>query len=77
MARSVVLAVLALGLGGCADTTAVGPASADDRVVVDCRLPPQLRKLGRRAVYLVPGRLARTPARECTARGGEYTALER
>lgn len=48
--------------------------SADDLLVVDCLLPPKVRRLGRRATYLAARRPVRTTAVECRIRGGEYTA---
>lgn len=61
--------------------TAVSPAepeaqldSADDLLVVDCLLPPKIRKLGRRATYLAARKPIRATAVECRIRGGEYTA---
>ena len=60
---------------GAAQLAAV-PASADDLIIVDCRLPPRVRKLGKTVVYQVPGRLIRTPAQDCSVRGGEYTKFD-
>lgn len=51
-------------------------ASPDDFVVVDCRLPPKVRKLGTQMIYQEPGAVIRTIARDCSIRGGEYTLLD-
>ncbi len=56
--------------------TAAAVRSVDEFVVVDCRLPPKVRKLGKHVVYQVPGRIVRTPARDCGIRGGEYTLFD-
>ncbi|MGH9380035.1 MAG: caspase family protein [Thermoanaerobaculia bacterium] len=48
--------------------------SADDLLVVDCLLPPKVRRLGRRATYLAARKPIRATAVECRIRGGEYTA---
>jgi len=43
-------------------------ASPDDFVVVDCRLPPQVRKLGTQMIYQEPGAVIRTMARDYSIR---------
>lgn len=52
---------------------AQGIRSADDLVIVDCLLPPKIRRLGRRATYLAARQPLRATAVECRIRGGEYT----
>lgn len=47
--------------------------NADDLVIVDCLLPPKVRRLGRRSTYLAPRQPVRTTAVQCRIRGGEYT----
>ena len=47
--------------------------SADDLVIVNCLLPPKIRRLGRNKTYATPRRPVRTTAVECRVRGGEYT----
>ncbi len=47
--------------------------SADDLLIVDCLLPPQVRRLGRRASYLAARQPIKATAIECRIRGGEYT----
>ncbi|MGF1475150.1 MAG: caspase family protein [Geminicoccaceae bacterium] len=49
----------------------------DDFLVVNCLLPPQLRKLGTRTTFLAPRRAVRTAAIDCEIRGGEYVAYDR
>lgn len=51
-----------------------GVDSADDLLVVDCLLPPKVRRLGRRATYLAARKPIRATAVECRIRGGEHTA---
>src|SRR5207342_3600208 len=50
---------------------AATPAAGADAAVVTCRLPPQIRQLGRNATYLAAGRQIRTSAADCQQRGGE------
>ena len=40
--------------------------------LVDCKLPPQLRTLGRNATYLAAGRQMKLSAAECKQRGGSF-----
>lgn len=47
--------------------------TADDLMIVNCLLPPKVRRLGRNKTYLAPRRPIRTTAVECRVRGGEYT----
>lgn len=51
--------------------------SASDLQVVDCLLPGQVRKLGRRHTFLTQRRPVRTTALDCEIRGGEYVAYDR
>jgi len=51
-------------------------SNADDFVVVDCRLPGRVRKLGTSMIYQMPGNVIRTAAKDCEIRGGEYTLLD-
>lgn len=50
---------------------------ADDLLVVDCLLPGQVRKLGRKVTVLSPRRPVKTSAIDCEIRGGEYVAHDR
>lgn len=52
------------------------PTNADDLLVVDCRLPGRVQKLGTSMIYQMPGSIIRTPAHDCEIRGGEYTVLD-
>jgi uncharacterized caspase-like protein/polyhydroxyalkanoate synthesis regulator phasin len=56
--------------------TGATASGADDFVVVDCRLPGRVRKLGTSMVYQMPGNVIRTSAKDCEIRGGEYTLLD-
>lgn len=70
------LATLVLLTAPAAAQPAAAPPNADDLVVVDCRLPPKVRKLGTSMVYQAAGAVIRIPAKECELRGGEYTLLD-
>jgi len=48
------------------------PGGADDFIIVDCRLPGQIKQLGRRVVYLSHGQSVKTTAGDCADRGGEF-----
>ncbi|MBV8519404.1 MAG: SEL1-like repeat protein [Acidobacteria bacterium] len=50
--------------------------NADDLVLVDCRLPPKMKRIGGRT-YPVAARPIRTTALDCRIRGGEYTVYDR
>lgn len=50
--------------------------SADDLVLVDCRLPAKQRRIGNRT-FPVAARPVRTTALDCRIRGGEYTVYDR
>jgi hypothetical protein len=47
------------------------PTSSGDEMV-ECRLPPQLRTLGRNATYLAAGRQMKLSVSECKQRGGTF-----
>ena len=49
----------------------------DDFIIVDCLLPGQIRKLGKKAVFQTARRPIRTSAKNCEIRGGEYVAFDR
>ena len=51
-------------------------SSVDDLMIVDCLVPGQLRKIGRKMVYLTPRRPLKTTAIDCEIRGGEYVAAD-
>lgn len=87
---SMLFASFLLALSGCTSATLPGqepgplPDSAassargvEELLVVDCLLPGQVRKLGRRLTYLTPRRPIRTSAQDCEIRGGEYVAYDR
>jgi len=50
---------------------------ADGLMIVDCLLPPQLRKIGQQATYLTARRPIKTTGTDCEIRGGEYVAFDR
>src|SRR5947208_12869327 len=57
-------------------TSAQTAPSADDLMLVDCRLPPKQRRIGNRT-YPMASRPIRTTAVDCRIRGGEYTVYDR
>ena len=73
-------AILVLAtLGTTAWGTADAPAATrgDEFFVVDCLLPPQVRKLGKSMTFLGPKRVIKTTGSDCEIRGGEYIAADR
>jgi hypothetical protein len=71
-------AVLASAAAAAAPPSAALDAiRADQFLVVDCLLPGQVRSLGTRTTYVSARRPARTTARDCQIRGGEYVAYDR
>jgi len=57
-------------------TRDASPPTADDLVLVDCRLAPKIKRIGGRT-YTVAGKPVRTTAVDCRIRGGEYTVYDR
>jgi len=53
------------------------PAATDDLMIVDCLLPPQVRQLGTKMVFLTARQAIKTSASECGIRGGEFVAFDR
>lgn len=47
-------------------------SGAEDESLVECRLPPQIRTLGRNMTYLAAGRQVRISASDCGIRGGSH-----
>lgn len=54
----------------------VSAQSADDLLLVDCKLPAKQKRIGNRT-FPVAGRPIRTTAVDCRIRGGEYTVYDR
>lgn len=78
--RSLMVMGLSGVVAGCAGTAPprdLPPADVDKLLIVDCLLPPQVRKLGGQATYLTARRPVRTSAIDCEIRGGEYVAYDR
>src|SRR5215218_466523 len=69
------LALLLLALWR-ATLTAQEIQSAEDLVLVDCRLPAKQRRIGNRT-FPMASRPIRTAAVDCRIRGGEYTVYDR
>ena len=71
--RRTALAALATTLSALLGTapapTLASPGASEQ---VDCKLPPQIRSLGRNVTYLAAGRLVRISAAECGQRGGTW-----
>lgn len=55
----------------------VAPTDVNKLFVVDCLLPPQVRKVGQTINYLAPRRPVKTTAIDCEIRGGEYVEFDR
>jgi hypothetical protein len=53
------------------------PERPEDLMIVDCLLPGQVRRLGRRATFMTPRRPAKTTAFDCQVRGGEFVSFDR
>jgi hypothetical protein len=68
------LALLGAALPALLSAVLPGPAlaSPDPSELVDCKLPPQVRSLGRNLTYLAAGRVVRVSASECAQRGGTW-----
>lgn len=82
----VLVAMLLVILAGCASNGIQGPGEltslkgkipAEKLFVVDCLLPPQVRKLGSGTTFLERRRPIKTIALDCEIRGGEYVAYDR
>jgi len=74
--------VLALCLPSACNTTPESRidhpgVNAQDLLIVDCLLPPQVRQLGTHLTYLGQRRAIRTSGADCALRGGEYVAYNR
>ena len=76
---------IAVFLSGCATTGShslglmklKGKVPAEKLLVVDCLLPPSIRKVGSQMTYLAARRPIKTTALDCEIRGGEYVAYDR
>lgn len=87
LATLTLAATLIFALGSCVTTpttdessqlASLGPVRGlDDLVLVDCRLPGQIRQLGTRMTYLGPRRLIKTTQSDCGIRGGEFILFDR
>ncbi len=84
-----ILGVAAVMLSACQPNGAEGPdiidpqtASAgvtdpDDFLVVDCLLPPKIKRLGSRLTFLGSRQPVKTSGVDCGIRGGEYVSYDR
>jgi hypothetical protein len=67
------MAFLAMfALASATPASAQSPAPASSSTSVACRLPPQIRSLGRNVTYLAAGRELLLSAAECEQRGGSW-----
>ena len=55
-----------------APAAANSPPAVDTGESVECRLPPQIRSLGRNLTYLAAGRQVQVSVAECKQRGGTW-----
>jgi len=71
--------ILLLSLPVCTPEALSEPpsASGDEFLVVDCLLPGQIRKLGKRTTFLTARRPIKASAGDCEIRGGEYVSYDR
>jgi len=72
--------ILVVMLNACATTENLSlPATVntDDLMIVDCLLPPQVRQLGTKMVFLSSRQPIKTSASQCGIRGGEFVAFDR
>src|SRR3972149_8099255 len=71
--------ILFLSLPVCTPEALSAPpsASGDEFLVVDCLLPGQIRKLGKRTTFLTARRPIKTSAGDCEIKGGEYVSYDR
>lgn len=79
VAASVVagLVFLPLDQAVAADSAGAPGQTAERFLVVDCLLPGQVRKLGRRLTFIAPRRAVRTSGSDCEIRGGEFATYDR
>lgn len=71
------LGVLVFPMGASSALAAIPTGEATQLMVVDCLLPGQVRKLGRKLTYLSQRQATKTSAADCEIRGGEYVAYDR
>lgn len=83
MKRAILLLLVSCGAAGFSqpvDSGGLKPAApranVDDLLLVDCRLPPKMKRVGGRT-YPMAQPLRRTTAVDCRIRGGEYTVYDR
>jgi predicted nucleic acid-binding Zn-ribbon protein len=77
-AVAVTLAVIGVVSAGVASVgRPTGAPDANKLLIVDCLLPPVVRRLGGGMIYSPPRMPVRTSADDCEIRGGEYVAYDR
>jgi hypothetical protein len=70
--RAGLAASLLTAVAATAPAAANPPSPTGNPETVDCRLPPQIRSLGRNLTYLAAGRLVHVSVAECGQRGGTW-----
>jgi hypothetical protein len=66
------------GSGSGSSVAASSPGQGiDDYVLVDCKLPGQIRQLGTKMTYLAARRPVKTTKSDCAIRGGEFVLFDR
>ena len=60
-----------------AGASSASVTDADEFLVVDCLLPPKIKRLGSRLTFLGTRRPIKTSGVDCGIRGGEYVAYDR
>lgn len=71
-------AIFLVSCANVSETETVTALEDDDKLlIVDCLLPPQVRKLGTSFSYAAARRPIKTSAADCEIRGGEYVAYDR
>jgi hypothetical protein len=71
------LAAASAAIARAADSPPHRPGSSDEFLIVDCLLPPKLKRLGTRVSYAEARKPIKTSALDCGIRGGEYTEFDR
>ena len=74
---AITLLLASLTVTGWSAGDAPAATRGDEFFVVDCLLPPQIRKLGKSMTFLGPKRVIKTTGGDCEIRGGEYIAHDR
>ena len=74
--RLTALALLSFVPCAIAQSPADSVTAIDRKLIVDCRLPPQVRKLGLGVITQMPGRIVKVSKIECETRSGLYVLYD-